>query len=202
MDAGIELWLFDAGAAGDAALGRLAATLGDQERRRCAAFLRPQRRRQFIAGRALARKALGELLGLAPDIIRLDQAPGQGPRLVHPSLTAYLSISHSGPWVACAVGAAALGLDIEVIDPDRDVLALAEQAFEPAQAAQLARLPQAERVQRFYAMWCALEAAIKLGREPLSTASPHHGQLVIAVASAMVRMGPLVPRTVTLDDLA
>ncbi|QNB00319.1 4'-phosphopantetheinyl transferase superfamily protein [Massilia sp. Se16.2.3] len=76
------------------------------------------------------------------------------------------SISHSGRWVACAASTCApVGLDIERIDPARDVLALAEQTFGAEAAAELAALDGEARVIGFYRMWCRYEAHIKLGRE-------------------------------------
>jgi 4'-phosphopantetheinyl transferase len=180
----VQVWLADAEGCGEATLGRMAGQLGEGERRRCAAFLRPLRRRQFIVGRALARAALGELLAVPPQAIRLEERPGLAPLLAAPAGAAHFSIAHSGRWVACAVRRAApVGLDIELADPGRDVLALARQAFGAQQASALHALPAGQRSARFYQWWCAAEAAIKLGQAPLSTARLEHAELIIAVAS-------------------
>lgn len=161
------LWLVDSAALPGPALAAGLGWLGEAERLRHARFLRAERARQFVAGRVLLRLAIGALLGVAPRSVELLERPGNAPALLFPERPALgLSISHSGPWVACAVSLEApVGLDIERIDPARDVAALAEQAFGAETAALLAALDEAGRIHAFYRQWCRYEAHIKLGRE-------------------------------------
>jgi 4'-phosphopantetheinyl transferase len=160
------LWLTDAATLADDVLAAYAAWLGEAERERAERFVRPARRRQFIVGRALLRLALARLLGVAPPSIVLRERPGNAPLLVLPERPEVgFSISHSGRWVGCAASLqSAIGLDIECIDPARDVLALADQAFGAPAAAELRVLEGEGRVDAFYRMWCLHEAGIKLGR--------------------------------------
>ena len=91
--------------------------------------LRPSQdigRRASLAGVALAVRALGELLQrkVAPGEIRF--ARGEKPRLVPPAVSATevaaadFSISHSGPWVACAaLAGGSVGLDVEMGTDER-----------------------------------------------------------------------------------
>jgi 4'-phosphopantetheinyl transferase len=162
------LWLVDSAALSGPELEAGLCWLGQAERLRHARFVRAERRRQFVAGRVLLRRALGALLGVAPRTVELLERPGNAPALVFPELPGLgLSISHSGRWVACAVSLdAPVGLDIERIDATRDVVAIAEQAFGAEAAAQLAALDGAGRLQAFYRRWCRYEAHIKLGSEP------------------------------------
>jgi 4'-phosphopantetheinyl transferase len=164
--AGTLLWLADIDTVDETALAPYASWLGASERRRCERFARAQRRRQFIAGRALLRLMLARLLGLAPADIALDERLGNAPVLVGASLPAVgFSMSHSGPWVACAASLESpVGLDIERVDAGRDVLALAEHAFDPATACEVHASTGAARVQAFYRHWCLYEAGIKLGQ--------------------------------------
>jgi 4'-phosphopantetheinyl transferase len=159
------LWLSDAGALPDGALAAYAAWLGPAERRRAAGFVRPLRRRQFVAGRALLRLALAHVLGTRPEEIRLEEHPGRAPVLVSPAAEAAgFSISHSGRWVACAASAnSKVGLDIEVVDPNRDIDALAAQAFDAHQQVWLAGRPAHTRLRDFYSLWSTAEAQFKLG---------------------------------------
>lgn len=142
-----------------------AGWLNEAERQRHDRFVRGVRRRQFIAGRVLLRMALGALLEVPPHEVVLRERPGNAPALAFPSHPALgLSISHSGQWVACAVSLdGPVGLDIECIDPTRDVLAIAEQAFGLEAARQLRSLDPAGRIDAFYRQWCRYEANIKLG---------------------------------------
>lgn len=167
----VVIRLLDAGAIDDAALEPFATWLGDAERQRLARFVRPQRRRQFLAGRALARRTLGSVLGLAPAAVRLVERPGDGPALALPGFErAGFSISHSGRWVACAASASCrVGLDIETVDPQRDIEALAVQAFDARRQAQLAARPAHARMREFYGLWSTLEARFKLGEAAASS---------------------------------
>lgn len=169
------VWLVDSQAVDDDALALYSAWMGESERARCARFVRPERRRQFIVGRALLRLALGRLLDRAPGTIVLHERAGLAPVLPDIADVGF-SISHSGRWVACAAGkGVALGLDIERIDSARDVMALAEHAFDASALRDLQALAPGSRHAAFYRMWCAHEARIKLGRPgvaeyPLETA--------------------------------
>lgn len=157
------VWLVDADAIDPATLAAYAGWLGASERARCDRFVRAERRRQFILGRALLRLAVGRLLGLPPASIALTERPGLAPRLAADGIAGF-SISHSGRWVACATSTAtALGLDIERIDRSRDVDALARQALSTPEAERLAACAPELRHDCFYRMWCAHEARIKLG---------------------------------------
>ncbi|WP_317204806.1 4'-phosphopantetheinyl transferase family protein [Janthinobacterium sp.] len=192
MAAHAAVWLLDGRSVADAQLAPYAAWLGREEALRYARFLRPLRQRQFLIGRALLRLALGELLGVPAAGVRLRERPGQAPALDFPGAAPGFSLSHSGPWVACAVSAeTALGLDIEVLDATRDLAALAEQAFEPAVAAALAQLPAQARAAAFYREWSAQEARYKLGAcaAPACLSLPH-AELSIALCSARPLAAP------------
>lgn len=165
-----SLWMVDADAVTDAGLQRLRGWLSPGEMARHQRFVRAQRQRQFIVGRVLLRMALGRLLGVTPQEIRLEEQVGKAPRLVAPlpqGVQPGFSIAHSGRWVACAVSAqTALGVDIEMKDAARDLNALAAQAFDAAEMAQWARLQtlsEPERTEGFYRLWSEKEARFKLG---------------------------------------
>lgn len=159
------IWLASTAALTEARLAHYAGWLGQSERQRRGRFIRAERRRQFVAGRALLRMALGRLLAVEPASIVLEERLGQAPALVHPHDPGIgLSISHSGHWVACAATRSTpVGLDIELIDPSRDVLALAEQALSSEAIGELRACTPGDRVGTFYRLWCLHEAGIKLG---------------------------------------
>ncbi|UFS59691.1 4'-phosphopantetheinyl transferase family protein [Subtercola endophyticus] len=79
-------------------------------------------RSRFTLGVALSRRLAGRMLGLAPEHVHLDRTcercgePHGKPSL--PGTGVHLSISHSADLVAVAITrAAAVGLDVELIDP-------------------------------------------------------------------------------------
>lgn len=159
----VLLWAVDADTVAPDVLERHAAWMGASERERCMRFVRPERQRQFIVGRALLRRALGGLLKIEPAAVGLVERPGLAPALLVDADVGF-SISHSGRWVACAAGAGvSLGLDIERTDPRRDVMSLAEHVFGAKEVAILRDSEPACRHAAFYRMWCAHEARIKLG---------------------------------------
>ncbi|WP_288381051.1 4'-phosphopantetheinyl transferase superfamily protein [uncultured Massilia sp.] len=179
------LWLADIGSIGPDWFADAGAWLSESEQERLARFARQERRRQFVAGRVLLRRALGELLGAAPHTVLLRDRPGNAPVLVSPARPGLgLSISHSGPWVACAVSTRGpLGLDIERTDAARDPVALAEQAFGAQAAAQLMTLDTAARGDAFYRMWCRHEADIKLGHAGAHALFFNYPGLMLALSS-------------------
>jgi 4'-phosphopantetheinyl transferase len=177
------VWLTDAATLPDTALAGYTGWLGEGERQRAARFVRPARRRQFILGRALLRLALARLLGIAPHAIGLLERPGAAPMLALNGHEAVgFSISHSGNWVGCAVSLASrVGFDIELIDPARDIDALAEQAFDAQERAWLAARPHASRVRDFYTLWSTAEARFKLGVAPASIFEYLHPALSVVL---------------------
>ena len=187
---GASICLLDIRTIAVAQLHQYESWLGAAEAARYARFVRPLRRRQFLLGRALLRAAMGEMLEVAPESIALEERPGLAPRLLVSGGGPYFSISHSGHWVACALsGTTRLGLDIELRDPRRDVLALARQAFGAAVAGELEKLPPEERQAVFYQRWSEAEARYKLGMDAAACVSVAHAELSIVLCSA----APLAP---------
>ncbi|NVD71150.1 4'-phosphopantetheinyl transferase superfamily protein [Duganella sp. BJB1802] len=190
MTVAASLWMADIDGMADEDLPRLRDWLSASELARCGRFVRVQRQRQFVAGRILLRMALGSLQGVAPRDVELEDRPGAAPLLKAPVLRGPapgFSIAHSGRWVACAVSAqTALGLDIEMRDPQRDLAALAAQAFDADEMAQWMALDEARRVVGFYSLWSGKEARFKLG----DAAQAHrvdlpHEELSVVLCSAL-----------------
>lgn len=185
MSASATLRLFDTRQASDAQLAPFMGWLAAPEMARYHAFVRAERRRQFVAGRVLARQMLGAQLGVAPASLALDAPSGAKPQLLGAPIPIHFSISHSGPWVACAVGVGSdVGLDIERLDPKRDLLALAAQAFGEAERAALAAMDPAPRLRAFYRMWSGQEAWIKLGAPAVHSMDWPHAELAIVLCAA------------------
>ena len=68
------------------------------------------------------------------------------------------SLSHSGKWVACAVGESPLGVDIE---SPRCTLAMARRFFHPGEVAAVEALPPPEQPDALCRLWVAKEAFLK-----------------------------------------
>lgn len=141
--------------------------LSASEHMRLARLGSPRRRAQFLAGRLAMRRLLARTHGgdwavdwpleaasdSAPEICR-SATLGRGAPV-------FLSISHSGPFVACAVSGAPVGVDIEAPDRERDLPALGEMLCDGGELAFLKRLGTAAQRDYFYRVWTLKEARFK-----------------------------------------
>ena len=167
------VWLLDINRVTELAVADFEQRLTASEARRYANFARRQRKGQFLVGRMLLRLAVSKMINVPVHEITVLDRVGSAPELfvVHKQrLPPNFSISHSRDWVGCALSAEVmLGFDIEVNDPDRDIVALSQAAFHPNEQLWLMRQPDADRIAAFYQLWSTREALYKLmsslGRE-------------------------------------
>lgn len=138
--------------------------LSASERARLATLRTPQRREQFIAARWLARWLLGQALGGTPRDWELN-APVDAPPSVTGRPELFLSVSHSGAWVACALASEAVGLDLEAPRRERDIASLIDVCCTPGEQAWFAGLEEGARSSLFYELWTVKEAWLKRRRE-------------------------------------
>lgn len=196
------VWLLDGRTVSDGQLLPYISWLNSDELQRYQGFLRLERQCQFLLGRILLRFALGNLLGVSPTSISLSERPGHAPVLNLEDISPGFSLSHSGPWVACAVSEhSALGFDIELLDETRDLLALAEQVFNASECVLLKEKEGAARVAAFYALWSKKEAAYKLASTLGRDVVPHyitfpHTDISIVLCSEL----PLADASVRIFD--
>ncbi len=153
-----------------------ASWLSASEQARWDSFSSEARRQTFLAGRWLARQTVARWLD-SPDLPCLLVAPTgacevapTGACEVPGSASVFVSISHHGGHVVCAVADVPVGVDIEGPRPRRDVLALAAMVQGDAQKAALARLPPAEREHAFLRDWTLKEAWLKARQQGLDFA--------------------------------
>ena len=159
----VHLWLARlddlAGAAADAL-----CFLSPEERARAARFTFARDRRRFLAAHAHQRAILARCLSMPAGRLTFIGGPEEKPALLRvagaPDLR--FSLSHSGAHALFAVTIGReVGVDIEVIQPDVDALALAEGVFSADICNALRLLPREARVHAFYRAWTRLEAVLK-----------------------------------------
>ena len=131
--------------------------LHPEEQARYRGFGHAQRRRSWLAGRALMLAALTKVAGEV-DAPLLRTAESGGVRYADGAL--HLSLSHSRGLLGAALATVPVGLDIEWPQP-RLAVDQAERVYTPEEAAALAPLTPAERQDAFYAFWTLKEAACK-----------------------------------------
>ncbi|WP_157669692.1 4'-phosphopantetheinyl transferase superfamily protein [Chitinibacter sp. GC72] len=131
--------------------------LDQAQQERLVRISHPARQRQFCAARHLAISLL-EGQGLEPAL--QTQASGR-PQAVNWPAPDGLSWSHTASWAGVVLGEGRVGLDIESIQPRRNVLAIAGQYFSARECAALHARAGEAQLSLFYHMWVAKEALLK-----------------------------------------
>lgn len=122
------------------------------ERQRRVLTLRREEDRQRCAGAGrLLQWALAQH-GVSPQEQRLTENACGRPELADRD-DLWFSLSHSGPWIVCAVAAHPVGVDVEL--PRGNTLAVARRFFSPEEIVQLREETD------FLRLWTAKEAFLK-----------------------------------------
>ncbi len=149
----------------DAECGRCLDWLNQQERERAARFLRRQDRERYVLAHGGLRFILSLYLGLDPDRIELSSTATGKPKLadLRPGgvpLTFNLSHAHGKAIVAITQGRE-VGIDLELIREDVEVLKLAERFFSDREQLHLRSIAPGSRSAEFFHYWVAKEAVLK-----------------------------------------
>lgn len=121
----------------------------------------PRPRKQFLVSRALINHILKIDWQSSIQYFLDDSA---SPPIITPIGKLFLSISHSGKYVAVAIDANPVGVDVETALRDRDYLALAKKSFHEGEikALECANSPKLLESD-FYRIWTLRECFFKLG---------------------------------------
>lgn len=131
------------------------------EQERFDAFLRPQPARRWLASRWALRRVLASYLGQEPTAVELEVEERGKPRLRDGDELEF-NLSHSNGLALIAVTTGrAVGVDVEMVEPNRDLVALAERALPPEDVATVRAALPVERPALFYAAWTRHEAGLK-----------------------------------------
>ncbi len=139
--------------------------LDQQERERAARFLRRQDRERYVLTHGGLRSILGLYLGLAPDRIKFSSTSTGKPALAglrpeQAALTFNLSHAHGNAMVVVAQGRE-VGVDLEMIREDVEVLKLAERFFSDREQLHVRSTAPELRSREFFHYWVAKEAVLK-----------------------------------------
>jgi 4'-phosphopantetheinyl transferase len=108
------------------------------------------------------RRVLAAYLGEAPEEIELTAGEHGKPRLADGPERLAFNLSHSGRLALVAVARdREVGVDVERVRPERDLLALAERALAPEEATAVREADEPERTRLFYELWTRHEARLK-----------------------------------------
>lgn len=162
------------------------AAMDETRRRRVDGFRFEKDKRLSVAADALARQAVAEHCGVAPEHICFAADELGKPYAV--GLEVYFNVSHSGEYVLCAVDAAPVGVDIQQIRPVSShmmakVCTPEELSFVwgtvPPRAGTVA---DPDVLRRFFTVWTDKEAWLKYRgtgiRLPLSSVQVPQGHCI------------------------
>jgi 4'-phosphopantetheinyl transferase len=131
------------------------------ERERAAAFLRDYAAWRWVASRWALRRVLSRYLDEPAAEIALKLGANDKPQLADRSSGLRFNLSHSSDLALVAVTPdREVGVDVEEIEPARDLLALAERALAPEAVAEI-RAVAADQAPAFYRAWTRHEARLK-----------------------------------------
>lgn len=142
----------------------LQATLSPDEQARAARFHFTKDRNHYIVARGILRALLGGYLKSDPPSLEFSYnaygKPALNSAAHEPVVRFNLAHSRGLALYAFTLGRE-VGIDVEYMKPDIDVLALARHSFSTAEQADLRALPTEDRLQGFYNGWTRKEAYIK-----------------------------------------
>lgn len=119
-------------------------------------------RNRFAVTRAALRTALARAAGCTPASLTFAAGPHGKPVEIGAAADVAFNVAHSGDYALIAVARAqAIGVDIEQVRDDIDVLALSEPMFTPAERNCIERAPPPDQVQFFFRQWVRKEAVLK-----------------------------------------
>lgn len=138
-----------------------ANVLSAVEAARAAAMRHEPSRETFLKARTALRLILSACTGVEPTRLPIVIDARGKPSLDLP-LAPHFNLSHSGALAMIAISRAApLGVDVEVLRPTPRFDDLAARFFAPSETAALRALPEAQRLDAFYACWTRKEAFVK-----------------------------------------
>jgi 4'-phosphopantetheinyl transferase len=161
----VQLWFAPVAASYDAA--RLAAyetLLKGDELARWRRFHYAVDRQRFLVGRAFMRTVLAECLGHPdPASLQFSYTAHGKPELAGPHAgKLHFNLSHTDALLVLAVDRRhAVGVDVEAVTRNVELLALAKRYFAAHEYAELAELDESAQRERFFALWTLKEAWLK-----------------------------------------
>jgi 4'-phosphopantetheinyl transferase len=156
----LQLWFSRVSEETLAAEDEVRAWLSASERERLQRIRHEGKSREYLLSRALMRHALSQQFQRSEASWQISGNSGEAPVIEDLPTGTHLSLSHSHGYQCFALASCRLGIDIEVINPDRDFLASAEMFMNTAERECLQGNAVAP-ADFFYRAWCAKEACYK-----------------------------------------
>ncbi|MDG1773887.1 MAG: 4'-phosphopantetheinyl transferase superfamily protein [Oceanicoccus sp.] len=161
-DSEVHIWCTDISQVSSALLPSYLELMSDQEIERNGRYRFEHLRAADKITRALARTVLSRYADIDPADWSFTQGEHGKPEVSNPGIKLRFNLSHTSHMVACVVTRCHdIGLDIENIERDNDVLAIADRYFSKPELNQLFSLPADQQQDRFFDYWTLKEAYMK-----------------------------------------
>jgi len=142
-------------------LQKYQSILSAEEHSRSKHIVHPGARATYITVHAALRYLLGQKLKLAPQDIQINTADNKKPHLSAPD-NLFFNLSHSQSISLIAISSQhEVGVDIESIQMQRDITAIAHRFFSKKEFNWLQDMPDDMRIKIFHQLWCHKEALLK-----------------------------------------
>ena len=166
----------------DSAAATLSKTFSVEDHHKCDRLVTRRLRRRAIASRGALRHLLGLYLDRNPSRIELETGPEGKPELVgEDEHRIAFNVSHTGDEGLLALTSdGILGVDLERIRPEIDVLRLARRVFSSSEQAQFSTIHEERLRPSFFHVWTCKEAFLKA----------HGGGLTVPLTSFDVEVDP------------
>jgi len=167
--------------------------LSADEKERARRFRNISDGKRYLIARGSLRRLLGYYVAGAPDRLQFTYDTFGKPSLSGQTSEAVLnfSVSHSEDQALFGFARGRrIGVDLEYIRPDIDVLGLAKGYFSPDEFRRLRRLPASEQCEAFYCVWTRKEAYLKACGEGLSFGLERVEVSLLPAEPAMIRKVP------------
>lgn len=136
------------------------ASLSEAERTRAQRFAFEHLKRRYFASHVALRETLAECTGVTAVDQRFTEGPFGKPALANAACA--FNMSHSDDVALIAVAPSGeIGVDVEVLRPVNDAIALAERNFTPTEHQQVLNAPPEQRDLVFLRIWTRKEACLK-----------------------------------------
>lgn len=135
-------------------------SLTPDERARAARYKVEKPRQQFVTGRGLLRRLLGELCGLAPLDVPITYT-GAGKPVLDAPATVHFNVTHTDGLALIAVADRPVGIDVERVRGLDNPDGLVERFFSAAECEAYRTLATELRPHGFFRGWTCKEAVIK-----------------------------------------
>lgn len=138
--------------------------LSSEELNRADGYVHDEDRDRFIVRRGILRELLGRYVNLSPADINLDYSEHGKPLLCdaqNPSGLTFSLATCGGMALYAFACDHPVGIDLECILPEENLLEMAKQQFSCREYEDLSNLPQTLQPQAFYTCWTCKEAYIK-----------------------------------------